>query len=250
MLKKRIIPTLLIKNMGLVKDIGFISKRRVGSVLPQVKIYNLRDVDELIIMNITATNENQDVDILEVEEFCRHNFVPLTIGGGINNLDQISKLLSVGADKVSLNSTLYNDFDFVKNAINIFGAQCIIASVDYKKENQQRVCYSHSGKKKEGEKLEDWIYKLDDIGIGEILLTCISADGSMNGYDIELIKQISQKISSPLIVSGGAGNYKDMLECFHAGADAVCAASIFHFTELTPAGAKKYLANNGIPVRV
>ena len=249
MLKKRIIPTLLLKNMGLVKDLAFKSKRRVGSVLPQVKVYNMREVDELIILDVNGSLKKNIISISEVEQFSKFNFVPLTVGGGINSLDQISSLLSVGADKVCINSTAYRDKQFVKSAVNQFGSQCIVGSIDYKILDGKNICFSHSGQKNENLILKDWVIELMDLGIGELLLTSIFHDGKMGGFDLDTIKEIAQIVDVPLIVSGGASSYEDFLKCFVLGCDAVAAASIVHFTELTPNGAKIFLKTNNIPVR-
>ena len=139
MLKNRIIPTLLMKNMGLVKDLYFKSERRVGSILPQVKIYNMRDVDELIILDVTATLEKNEIDYIEIAELAKYNFVPLTVGGGIKKLKQIENLLSIGADKISLNTISYYDSQFVKDAVRNFGSQCIVGSIDYKLVKNERI---------------------------------------------------------------------------------------------------------------
>ena len=249
MLKKRIIPTLLMKNMGLVKDVGFKSTRRVGSILPQIKIYNLREVDELIILDITATISKNEIDFNEIAGFAKYNFVPLTVGGGIKKLKQIEKLLSIGADKISINTISYYDDKFIKEAVYNFGSQCIVGSVDYRLIENKRVCFSHSGQINENKDLENWISELEQLGVGELLITPINLDGTMNGYDIEMLEKIRTKVSLPIICSGGCGSYKDMLKAIKAGSDAVAAASIFHFTELTPYGAKLFLSEKNIPIR-
>ena len=249
MLKNRIIPTLLLKNMGLVKDLSFKSERRVGSVLPQVKVYNMREVDELIILDVNGSLNQNIISINEVEQFSKFNFVPLTVGGGITSLDQISVLLSKGADKVCINSSAYINKKFVKSAVKQFGSQCIVGSVDYKVLDGKNICFSHSGQKNENLVLKDWITELIDLGIGELLLTSIFHDGKMDGFDFHTIKEISQIVDIPLIASGGASSYDDFLKCFQLGCDAVAAASIFHFTELTPHGAKIFLKENNVPVR-
>ena len=249
MLKKRIIPTLLLRNMGLVKDLSFKSERRVGSVLPQVKVYNMREVDELIILDVNGSLKKNIISVNEVEQFSKFNFVPLTVGGGINRLDQISSLLSVGADKVCINSSAYTDKKFVKSAVNQFGSQCIVGSVDYKNLDGKNICFSHSGQKNENKMLRDWVKEFVDLGIGELLLTSIFHDGRMEGFDLDTIQEIAHIVDIPLIASGGASSYDDFLKSFQVGCDAVAAASIFHFTELTPYGAKQFLKENNVPVR-
>ena len=250
MLKKRIIPTMLMKNMGLVKDRNFKSERRVGSILPQIKVYNMRGVDEIIILDITSTIDEEELDIAEITEFCKHNFIPLTIGGGINKISQIKDLLTSGADKVSINTAAYYNKKFIIDAVKTFGSQCIVGSVDYRMIDGSRICFSNSGTKKENYDALSWIKEYVDMGIGELLLTSIDNDGLMNGYDFDFIRYISDLIDIPLISSGGAGSYKDISKAIEMGSDAVAVSSIFHFTELTPYGVKKYLKKNGIPVRL
>ena len=249
MLKTRVIPTLLWKDHGLVKGKSFDSWRRVGTVLPSIKVYNTRNVDELILVDITATEENRDFVYEEINEFTSESFVPLTIGGGIKRLDQIRKLLLAGADKVCINSVTYSDIDLIKKSAETFGAQCIVVSIDVKKKKKFYECLSHSGKNCTGKELVEHCQEVEYKGAGEILLTSIPHDGRMEGYDYELIKLVSTSVSVPVIASGGAGNYAHMLKAVNSGADAVAAASIFHFTEQTPLEAKKYLSANGIPTR-
>jgi imidazole glycerol-phosphate synthase subunit HisF len=249
MLKTRIIPTLLIKNMGLVKDAAFKSERRVGSILPQIKIYNLREVDELIVLDIAATKSKNEIDFNEISELSKYNFIPLTVGGGITKLTQIEKLLSIGADKVCVNTIAYKDCKFIKEAVYNFGSQCIVGSVDYKFIENKRVCFSHSGLINENRYLENWMTELEQLGVGELLVTSIDLDGTMKGYDIEMLESSMNKFNLPIICAGGCGSYKDMLKAIKSGCDAVAAASIFHFTEQTPAGAKSALAAEGVPVR-
>lgn len=251
MLKVRIIPTLLWKNVGLVKGVGFNSWRRVGPVLPAVKVYNSRDVDELILVDITASQENNLPDIDSIADFSVECSVPFTVGGGITELSQILALLHAGADKISINSSAYTNPNLIETAAKRFGAQCIVASVDVKKlEDGTYACLSHSGTVMTNKKPVEWAKELADLGAGEILLTSVDRDGTMLGYDLGLIEKVSSNVDIPVIASGGAGSYQHMIEAVkQAGASAVAAASIFHFTELTPAGAKAALQEAGIPVR-
>lgn len=251
MLKVRIIPTLLFKNFGLVKGIGFDSWRRVGTLLPSVKVYNTREVDELILLDIAASLENRETDFYEIEGLFSECFVPLTVGGGIKNLESIIKLLKVGADKVSINSAAYLNPEIIKESSDMFGSQCIVASIDVRKKNYKGYeCYSHAGTKPTGREVVEWAKEVEKLGAGEILLTSIELDGTMKGYDIDLINMVASAVNIPVIASGGAGNYEDMVKVIKVGkASAVAAASIFHFTECTPLEAKKYLYKNGIPTR-
>lgn len=251
MLKVRIIPTLLWKDFGLVKGVGFDSWRRVGSVLPAIKVYNTRDVDELILVDITATHETREPDYESISEFCAECFVPLTVGGGVRSLDHITKLLHSGADKVSINSDAYSNPDLISLAANRFGCQCIVASIDVRLHGDGNYeCFSHSGSKPAGRNPMEWAREVENAGAGEILLTSIDRDGTMQGYDLNLIEQVSAAVKIPVIASGGAGNYADMVSAIQRSkASAVAAASMFHFTQQTPLEAKQTLLNSGVPVR-
>lgn len=251
MLKTRIIPTLLFKDEGLVKGVGFDSWRRVGTALPAIRVYNRRQVDELIILDISASEAGRGPDLAEVSSFSSGCFVPLTVGGGISSLNDITNLLRAGADKVSVNSVCYRNPELIAEAADRFGSQCIVVSIDARKgENGSYECYSLAGKKAEGISPVAWAQKVESLGAGELLITSIEKDGLMQGYDLELIRQITGAVKIPVIASGGAANYEDFrLAIQEAGAQAVSAASMFHFTEQTPLQAKKYLADNGIAVR-
>lgn len=250
MLKRRIIPTLLWKDVGLVKGVAFNSWRRVGTVLPAVKVYNLRDVDELIIMDISATHQTRNPHYEEIKEFAGECFVPLTVGGGINKIAQIKSLLRSGADKVAINTAAYCVPGLIDEAAKEFGTQCIVASIDAKHNGRSYECYSHCGTQNMGKDPLIWAQELESRGAGEILLTSISQDGVMQGYDRDLIRSVCAAVKIPVICSGGAGNYQHMQEAFQDGADAVAAASIFHFTQSTPFEAKHYLHANNTPVRL
>ncbi len=250
MLKIRIIPTLLWKNHGLVKGVRFDSWRRVGPIMPAVKVYNLRQVDELIVVDITATEEGKEPDYDIIKEFSAECFMPLTVGGGVSKVEHIKKLLRAGADKVCINSAAYENPELIMEGVKLFGSQCIVTSIDAKKNNNVYECYSYSGKRPTGKEVSHWAKELQKLGAGEILITSIERDGTMEGYDIELVKKITDSVTIPVIVSGGSGNYEHMYEALtKGGASAVAAASMFHFTQQTPIEAKRYLANKGIPLR-
>ncbi len=251
MLKVRVIPTMLWKDLGLVKGVSFQSWRRVGTVLPAIKVYNSRDVDELFLLDITANQHTYDLDYDSISDFSNYCFVPFSVGGGIKNLEQIKKLLRVGADKVSLNTAIYETPDLIDLAAKKFGSQCIVASIDVKSVNNDYVCLSHSGSRNTDRNLVSLVKELEDRGAGEILITSIDRDGTMAGYDINLINKITSNINIPVIASGGAGNFFHMKEAIiEGGASAVAAASIFHFTEQTPEQAKIFLHQEGVPVRL
>ena len=251
MLKVRVIPTLLWKEFGLVKGVSFDSWRRVGAVLPAVKVYNSRDVDELIVVDIDASSEKRRPDYESVADFSDECFVPLTVGGGITSIEDVLHLLHSGADKVSINTEAYANPGIIDSAASQFGSQCIVASIDaFKSQDGIYACYSNSGSNNTARNPVDWARELVNRGAGEILLTSINKDGTMQGYDIELTEQVVNAVNVPVIASGGAGNYQHMIDVvLNAGASAVAAASIFHFTEQTPAGAKDAMRMAGIPTR-
>jgi cyclase len=251
MLKTRIIPTLLWKDHGLVKGVGFDSWRRVGTVLPSIKVYSTREVDELMLVDITATIEGRGPDCESVAELSAECFVPLTVGGGIRTIEDIRDLLRAGADKVSINSAAYAQPKLVREAAARFGSQCIVASIDARRQpDGGLVCVSHSGTHPQDRHPGEWARELERLGAGEIVVTSVERDGTMQGYDLELVGAVASAVRIPVIASGGAGNPAHLLEALRAGgASAVAAASMFHFTEQTPLEAKRFLAAHGIPVR-
>ena len=251
MLKVRVIPTLLWKQFGLVKGVGFDSWRRVGPVLPAVKVYNQREVDELVLVDIVAHLSTDDPDFESIDEFGQDCFVPLTVGGGITRIDQVQKLLRAGADKVSLNTTAYTRPELVTEIATRHGAQCVVASIDVRGNvDGGWMCFSHAGQQATGREVCEWARELEGRGAGEILITSIERDGTFQGYDLALIEAVVGAVKIPVIASGGAGNYQHMVDAVtQAGASAVAAASMFHYTEQTPAGAKEALAMAGVPVR-
>lgn len=252
MLKVRIMPTLLYKNFGLVKGVGFDSQRRVGSVIQSVKVYNMRQVDELIFLDITATNEDRHPDFQLIDEIADECFMPLTVGGGIKTIEDIRNLLKVGADKVSINTSAISNPDLIRLASNEFGSQCVVVSIDAKKKDDGTYeVFTHSGTQATGKSPLEIAQNAEKLGAGEILLTSIERDGTMLGYDLDLIKSVSEYLSIPVIASGGAGNYEHLLKALTLGkVSAVAAASIFHFTQQTPLEAKQFLKTKGIHVRL
>ena len=252
MLKVRIIPTLLWKQFGLVKGVAFDSWRRVGPVLPAVKVYNQREVDELILVDIIAHRSIDDLDFESIDEFSQDCFVPLTVGGGITRIEQVQKLLYAGADKVCVNTAAYTTPELLSEIAKRHGTQCVVASIDVRSDGlgEGWQCYSHAGKQSTGREVRAWAQEIEDRGAGEILITSIDRDGTFQGYDLALIEAVVHAVNIPVIASGGAGNYQHMVDAVkHAGASAVAAASIFHFTEQTPAGAKAAMQAAGISVR-
>ena len=249
MLKVRVIPTLLWKDVGLVKGVRFDSWRRVGPVLPAITVYNARDVDELALLDITASADGRAPDHEAVSEFADACSVPLTVGGGIRSVDHIAALLRAGADKIAVNTALYESPDTVDHAARSFGSQCVVASIDVRVDAAGRpVCVSRSGSRDTGRDPLEVAREAVNRGAGEILLTSVDRDGTMTGYDLELIARVAG-VPVPVIASGGAGTFAHMIDAVRAGASAVAAASMFHFTEQTPAEAKAALRAAALPVR-
>jgi cyclase len=250
MLTTRVIPTLLWKQFGLVKGEAFDSWRRVGPVLPAIRVFNQREVDELVLLEITHQDTGDEPDYEAIADYGQDCFVPLTYGGGIRRIDQVRRLLRAGADKVSINSAAYETPSLVNEIASHHGSQCVVASLDVRPDGPGRWrCFSHAGSRDTGRDLVPWARELVDRGAGEILITSIERDGTYKGYDLDLIATLAGAVSVPIIASGGAGNYQHMVDAVFSGASAVAAASIFQFTELTPKGAKAALAAAGISVR-
>ena len=252
MLKVRIMPTLLFKDYGLVKGVRFDSWRRVGSVMQAVKVYNLREVDELVFLDINATLEGRSPDFETVDEIADECFMPLTVGGGVQTVEDVRELLKVGADKVAINTAAMRNPDLVRFAAAEFGSQCIVISIDVKHTADGKPeVFTHSGTVATEKDPVTLAKQVEALGAGEILLTSIDRDGTMAGYDIEMTREVSEAVSIPVIASGGAGGYQDMADILREGkASAVAAASIFHYTQQTPLEAKRFLSGQGIQVRL
>jgi cyclase len=250
--KVRVLPTLLYRDHGLVKGVCFDSWRPVGSVMQAIKVYNLREVDEAIFLDITATCEQRPPDFALVDDIADECFVPLTVGGGISALEHIRRLLQVGADKVAVNTAAVANPDFVRSIAQVFGSQCVVVSIDFSRlpDGSARV-FTHSGTRATDKEPVAWARQMEEVGAGEILLTSMDRDGTMSGYDVEMIRLVSDAVSLPVIASGGAGSYADMLAVVREGhASAVAAASIYHFTQQTPLEAKRYLHEHAVAVRL
>jgi imidazole glycerol-phosphate synthase subunit HisF len=251
MIKVRIIPTLLFKDYGLVKGVSFDSWRRVGSAMQAVKVYNMREVDELILLDITATHKGRSPDFETVDELADECFMPMTVGGGVQTLEDVQRLLRVGADKVAINSAAVANPSLIQETADQFGSQCVVVSIDFRHHQDGTwEVYTHSGTRPTGLEPVAFAQKMAQLGAGEILLTSIDRDGTMTGYDLELTRRVSESVAIPVIASGGAGNYEHMAEVLQRGkATDVAAASIFHYTQQTPLEAKVYLANRGFKMR-
>jgi imidazole glycerol-phosphate synthase subunit HisF len=251
MLKARIMPTLLFKDVGLVKGVRFDSWRRVGGVMQAVKVYNMREVDELVFLDVSATLDGRPPDFDTVDDVADECFMPLTVGGGIRTVEHVRRLLEVGADKVAINTALVEEPDLIRRVAERFGAQCVVASIDARR-HPDGACevYTRSGSKPTGLDPIELAREVEALGAGEILLTSIDRDGTMTGYDLPLTRSVSQAVSIPVIASGGAGTYEDMRAALAAGAAAVAAASIYHYTHQTPLEAKRFLGDHGVCVRL
>jgi cyclase len=252
MLKMRVIPTLLYKDFGLVKGVQFDSRRHVGSAVQAIRVYNLRDVDELLFFDVAASLGGQPPDFQLIDDLADECFMPLTVGGGVSTLDHVRQLLAVGADKVSLNTALVEHPDVVERAAEMFGTQSVVASIDCKTDpDGGRRVWTHSGTVKTGFDPVGLATRAQDLGAGELVITSIERDGTMLGYDTDMLREVSSAVTIPVVASGGAGDYRHMAQALElGGASAVAAASIFHFTERTPKEAKEYLGNVGYPVRL
>ena len=251
MLKVRIIPTLLFKDIGLVKGIGFDSWRRVGSAVQAVKVYNMRGVDELVFFDIAATPAQRRPDFQQIEDLASECFMPMTVGGGVRTVDDIRDLLSVGADKVAINTAAVENPGLIRQGAESFGVQCMVIAIDARKTGNGWEVMTRCGRQATGLDPVEHARNVEALGAGEIILTSIDRDGTMQGYDIELTQRVSSAVGIPVIASGGAGTYAHMADVLRGGgAAAVAAASIFHFTEQTPREAKLFLREQGFNVRL
>jgi len=252
MYKKRVIPCLDIKNGRVVKGINFVNLIDAGDPSEQAKFYSENGADEICFLDITASNEDRDIILDIVKKTSESCFVPLTVGGGVRTLKDISNLLNSGADKVSINTAAVNNTNIVKEGAQKFGSQCIVVAVDAKKvENNKWEVFTHGGRNSSGKNVMNYVKEVENLGAGEILLTSMDRDGTKKGYDLDLTKKVSNLVNIPVIASGGVGKLDHLYEGLKIGeASAVLAASIFHFGEFFIQDAKKYLDSKGIAVRI
>ncbi|MDX2347929.1 MAG: imidazole glycerol phosphate synthase subunit HisF [Nitrospirota bacterium] len=256
MLTKRIIPCLDVKDGRVVKGVSFVNLRDAGDPVHVAQVYDREGADELCFLDITASHEKRDTILDVVVRTAEQVFMPLTVGGGIRSLEDIRRLLEAGADKVSINTAAVQQPDFVKAAAKRFGSQCIVVAIDAKRANggekdvQQWEVFTHGGRNTTGLDAVRWAQRMMDFGAGEILLTSMDQDGTKEGYDLPLTAAISDAVTIPIIASGGAGTLHHLYEAFTLGkADAVLAASIFHFQTYSIGQAKAFLSERGIPMR-
>jgi len=254
-LAKRIIPCLDVDNGRVVKGVRFVEIRDAGDPVENARRYNLEGADELTFLDITASSDDRETMVHVVEDVAREVFIPLTVGGGIRELADIRRMLNAGADKVSINTAAVSNPEFVASAADKFGSQCIVVAVDAKRVNtddelDRWEIFTHGGRKPTGINALEWVQKMDAYGAGEILLTSMDRDGTRAGFDNELNRQVSEAVRVPVIASGGVGNLQHLVDGILVGkADAVLAASIFHFGEYRISEAKAFMRDRGIEVR-
>jgi len=255
-LAKRIIPCLDVDNGRVVKGVKFVDIRDAGDPVEVARRYDREGADEITFLDITATHHNRDTIVHVVEQVASEVFIPLTVGGGIRKLEDIRCMLNAGADKVGINSAAVFNPEFVREAAEKFGSQCIVVAIDAKKVNAEGEVnrweiFTHGGRKETGIDAIEWAKKMVDYGAGEILLTSMDRDGTREGFDLALTRAISEAVTVPVIASGGVGNLEHLADGITKGkADAVLAASIFHFAEYSVQDAKEYMAAQGIEVRL
>ena len=250
MLKNRIIPCLDVKNGRVVKGINFVDLKDAGDPVEQAKIYSDGGADEICFLDITASNENRDIIYEVVKETSKKCFVPLTVGGGVRSVEDINKLLNCGADKVSINTAAVKNSKVVEDSSKKFGSQCIVVAIDAKRKGDTWEIFTHGGRTETGLNAIEFALKMEKCGAGELLVTSMDKDGTQSGYDIELMKTISESVNIPVIASGGVGTLDHLVDGIKSGASAVLAASIFHYGTYSVNEAKQYLASKDIPVRI
>ena len=250
MLTKRIIPCLDVLNGRVVKGVNFVGLQDAGDPVEVAARYNREGADEITFLDITASHEKRDTIVDVLERVAKEVFIPLTVGGGIRTLDDIYRLLNVGCDKVSINSHAIKNPDFIDEASKRFGTSTMVVAIDVKRTGDSWNVYVNGGRVDTGKDAIQWAKEVADRGAGEILLTSMDADGTKNGYDLEVTSKISELVNIPVIASGGAGTMAHIEEAFTHGADAALAASIFHFQEIKIMELKQYLHQKNIEVRL
>lgn len=253
-LAKRIIPCLDVDAGRVVKGVKFVSIRDAGDPVEIARRYNDEGADELTFLDITASSQERETMVRVVEQVASQVFIPLTVGGGIRGVDDVRRMLNAGADKVSINTAAVNKPTFVAQASGRFGAQCIVVAIDAKRVSPEPdirwEVFTHGGRRATGLDAVQWGARMAELGAGEILLTSMDRDGTRDGFDLELTRAVAREVSVPVIASGGVGNLDHLADgVIEGGADAVLAASIFHFGQYSIGDAKRHLASRGIEVR-
>lgn len=252
MLAKRIIPCLDVTGGRVVKGTNFVDLRDAGDPVEIARRYDEQGADELTFLDITATSDERDLILKVIEDVAAQVFIPLTVGGGVRKAEDVRRLLNAGADKVSINSAGVNNPDLIAETSSIYGSQAIVVAIDAKRRGDGTwEVYTRGGRTPTGIDAVEWAKKVEKLGAGEILLTSMDGDGTKAGFDLELTRAVSDSVSIPVIASGGVGNLQHLVDGIVVGhADAVLAASIFHFGEYTVEEAKRYMQDRGIPVRL
>jgi cyclase len=252
MLAKRIIPCLDVTAGRVVKGVSFVKLRDAGDPVEIAKRYNEQGADELTFLDITASSDDRGIIFRIIEQVASQVFIPLTVGGGVREVSDVRNLLNAGADKVSINTSAISNPQLVSDASGRYGSQCIVVAIDAKQVDDNRwEVFSHGGRNATGLDAVAWAKKMQDLGAGEILLTSMDRDGQKNGFDLALTRTITDVLNIPLIASGGVGSLQHMVDGVQKGAaDAVLAASIFHFGEFTVQQAKQYMSQHGVEVRL
>ena len=251
MLTKRIIPCLDVDRGRVVKGVNFVNLRDAGDPVAAAQAYDEAGADELVFLDITASAEGRGTVLDVVRRTAQGIYMPLTVGGGLRTVEDVRRLLRAGADKASLNTAAVERPEVIRDAAERFGSQCIVCAIDAKRRNSGWEVYTHGGRKPTGRDAVDWAQEVADLGAGEILLTSMDADGTQAGYDLALTRTVAEAVSVPVIASGGVGGLEHLYEGLTlGGADAVLAASIFHFGRHTIGQAKRYLRERGVPVRL
>lgn len=250
-LAKRIIPCLDVTNGRVVKGVNFVGLRDAGDPVEISRRYDDQGADELTFLDITASSDNRDLILHIVEEVAAQVFIPLTVGGGVRKVEDVRRLLNAGADKVSINTSAVQDPQLVGAASARYGSQCIVVAIDAKRTENGWEVFTHGGRRATGLDAIEWAKKMQSLGAGEILLTSMDRDGTRHGFDLALTRAVSEAVDVPVIASGGVGNLHHLAEGVLEGhADAVLAASIFHYGEHTVRQAKEYMASHGVEVRL
>jgi cyclase len=250
MLTKRIIPCLDVKDGRVVKGINFVNLRDAGDPVSVAKAYDAQEADEIVFLDITASHEKRGIMLDIVSKTAEQVFMPLTVGGGINSVEDIRILLNAGADKVSINTSAVKNPNLIREGAQKFGSQCIVVAIDAKEKGSSWDVYTHGGRTPTGKDAVEWAKEVAQLGAGEILLTSMDFDGTKNGFDIHLTDAVTKAVNIPVIASGGAGTIEDFAHVFKkTGADAALAASVFHYGELKIKDVKDYLKKKKIEVR-
>ncbi|MHB8915517.1 MAG: imidazole glycerol phosphate synthase subunit HisF [Thiobacillus sp.] len=251
MLAKRIIPCLDVTHGRVVKGVNFVELKDAGDPVEIARRYNDAGADELTFLDITATSDDRDLILHIIEAVASEVFIPLTVGGGVREVGDIQRLLNAGADKVSINTSAVVNPQLVKDAADRYGSQCIVVAIDAKRVDDHWEVFTHGGRKATGLDVIAWAQKMAELGAGELLLTSMDRDGTKSGFDLALTRAISDAVEIPIIASGGVGTLQHMVDGVNEGhADAVLAASIFHFGEFSVGQAKQYMQQHGIEVRL